>query len=239
MEPVPVDEGDTVPGASRLRASYALDEDGAWIAQARHLAAAFLTRARAEDGLPVSARAVEITQLVVSELVTNARKYAPGPVLMELRITTGSVEIVVWDSDPTVPAARASDPDRIGQHGLEIVKAVTEDLFVEQAPVGKRITARIALPTHPAAATAPPAAGHDSLPLPGVLVRRADMAHDHRSATVAAPSAIWNRSSPGSHRTWCRGPNKPPHGMAYILVEDLRSTDPWGNRTMSAGGCRG
>ncbi|HSY00182.1 MAG TPA: ATP-binding protein, partial [Streptomyces sp.] len=91
----------------------------------------------------------DLTQLVVSELVTNARKYAPGPVLMELRITTGSVEIVVWDSDPTVPAARASDPDRIGQHGLEIVKAVTEDLFVEQAPVGKRITARIALADPP------------------------------------------------------------------------------------------
>ncbi|PNG21550.1 hypothetical protein [Streptomyces sp. 13K301] len=43
------------------------------------------------------------------------------------------------------PAARPADPDRIGQHGLEIVKAVTKDLFTEQEPVGKRITARIAL----------------------------------------------------------------------------------------------
>ncbi|MFD3844165.1 ATP-binding protein, partial [Streptomyces sp. NPDC058642] len=38
-----------------------------------------------------------------------------------------------------------------GQHGLEIVKAVTEDLFIEQEPVGKRITARLACPAHPAA----------------------------------------------------------------------------------------
>lgn len=39
----------------------------------------FLTRVQAEYGLPVSARAMDLTQLVVSEPVTNARKYAPGP----------------------------------------------------------------------------------------------------------------------------------------------------------------
>ncbi|MFE7931269.1 hypothetical protein ACFU6S_21535 [Streptomyces sp. NPDC057456] len=50
-----------------------------------------------------------------------------------------------WDSGPMVPAALAADSGRIGQHGLEIVEAVTEDLFTDQEPVGKRITARIAL----------------------------------------------------------------------------------------------
>jgi hypothetical protein len=45
--------------------------------------------------------------------------------------------------------ARAADPDRVGQHGLEIVKAVAEDLFTERKPVGKRITARIALSDAP------------------------------------------------------------------------------------------
>jgi two-component sensor histidine kinase len=66
--------------------------------------------------------------VVVSELVTNARKYAPGPVLPELCINA-RVYVVVWDSDPTVPAADA--------------------LFTEQEPVGKRITARIALSDGP------------------------------------------------------------------------------------------
>ncbi|MFI1921546.1 hypothetical protein [Streptomyces sp. NPDC020377] len=42
-------------------------------------------------------------------------------------------------------AARAADLDRIGQHCLEIVKAITEALSIEQEPVGKRITARITL----------------------------------------------------------------------------------------------
>ncbi|MFE0961064.1 ATP-binding protein [Streptomyces fungicidicus] len=145
MEPVPVDEGDTVPGAPRLRASYALQDDGSWIAQARHLAAAFLTRVRAEDGLAVSTRAVEVTQLVVSELVTNARKYAPGTVGLDLRVTGDAVEVVVRDGNPSPPTARAADPGRVGQHGLEIVMAVALALDVRQEPAGKSITARISL----------------------------------------------------------------------------------------------
>ncbi|MFF1439209.1 ATP-binding protein [Streptomyces sp. NPDC058295] len=132
-----------------MRAGYSLGADGGSIAEARHHAVGFLDRAHDQHRLPDPARARDLTQLVVSELVTNARKYAPGPVLMELRLTAHAVEVVVWDSDPTVPAARASDPGRIGQHGLEIVKAVTEDLFIEQEPVGKRITARIALADTP------------------------------------------------------------------------------------------
>ena len=128
-----------------MRAGYALDGDDGCIADARHHAVAFLDQAHADHDLPVPARARDLTQLVVSELVTNALKYASGPVLMELCINAHAVDVVVWDSDPAVPAARVADPDRIGQHGLEIVKAVTEDLFIEQEPVGKRITARIAL----------------------------------------------------------------------------------------------
>ena len=55
----------------------------------------------------------------------------------------------MWDSDPTMPAARAADPNRVGQHGLEIVKAVAEDFAVQRAPVGKRITALIPLADGP------------------------------------------------------------------------------------------
>ncbi|MEU6525741.1 ATP-binding protein [Streptomyces sp. NPDC046924] len=144
MEPLPVDAGEPVPGAPR-RATYALDGDGAWIAKARQLAAAFLTRARTEDGLPVSARAVEITQLVVSELVTNARKYAPGPVRLDLCITDDALEVMVRDGSGVLPVARVANPDRVGQHGLEIVMAVAHGLDVQPEPTGKRITARISL----------------------------------------------------------------------------------------------
>src|SRR4051812_36115958 len=96
-----------MPGdAPPIQDTIALDGDGSCIAEARHRAVDFLTRVQAEYGLPVSARALDLTQLVVSELVTNARKYAPGPVLMELRIAGDLVEIIVWDSDPVLPVAR-------------------------------------------------------------------------------------------------------------------------------------
>ncbi|MFI9249884.1 ATP-binding protein [Streptomyces sp. NPDC053069] len=146
----PQGEDDTAPDAQVLQIGVALEGDGTCIAQARHLAAGFLTRAQSAHGVTVSQRAVDLTQLVVSELVTNARKYAPGPVLMELRIMGEMVEVVVWDSDPVLPVARASDADRIGQHGLEIVMAVAQGVEARREPVGKRITARIALASGPA-----------------------------------------------------------------------------------------
>jgi anti-sigma regulatory factor (Ser/Thr protein kinase) len=154
MEPAPVGEDSAVPDEQAIQTTVALEGDGTSIARARHLAAGFLTRVQAEYGLPVSQRAIDLTQLVVSELVTNARKYAPGPVLMDLRIVGDAVEVVVWDGDPVLPVARAADAGRVGQHGLEIVMAVAQGFAAQREPVGKRITARIALLDDPGGATA-------------------------------------------------------------------------------------
>ncbi|MEU0946866.1 ATP-binding protein [Streptomyces canus] len=149
MPSVPVSENVPAPGEQAIQTTVALDGDGTCIARARHLAAGFLTRVQAEHGLPVSQRAVDLTQLVVSELVTNALKYAPGPVLLDLRIVGDAVEVMVWDSDPVLPVARAADVGRVGQHGLEIVMAVAQGFEAQREPVGKRITARIALLDEP------------------------------------------------------------------------------------------
>ncbi|MFI8303871.1 ATP-binding protein [Streptomyces sp. NPDC085927] len=156
MEPVPMGEDGATPDRPALQTTVALGGEGAPIARARHLATDFLTRMRAEHGLRVSQRALDLTQLVVSELVTNARKYAPGPVLMDLRIAGGMVEVVVWDSEPLLPMARATDAERVGQHGLEIVMAVVQSLAVQREPVGKRVTARIALLDDPVGSIAEP-----------------------------------------------------------------------------------
>ncbi|MFF4170734.1 ATP-binding protein [Streptomyces sp. NPDC001744] len=133
-------------------ADYTLEGGGSRIAAARRHAAAFPERIRTEYGLPVSQRVRDLTELVVGELVTNAHKYALGPVLMQLRIGAGGVDVVVWDSNPAVPVVRAADPGRVGQHGLEIIKKVAEKLSVEREPAGKRITARLALLDAPGAA---------------------------------------------------------------------------------------
>ncbi|MET7704022.1 hypothetical protein [Streptomyces sp. NPDC005485] len=58
-----------------------------------------------------------MAQLVVSEPVTNARKYATGPCLLDLEIVEGAVQISVWDSSTTLASIQAADPERVGQHG--------------------------------------------------------------------------------------------------------------------------
>ncbi|MFD7130953.1 ATP-binding protein [Streptomyces sp. NPDC059894] len=150
MGPGALGEGPAATGDDSLHVTAALEGGGACIAAGRDLAADFLTRARAVHGVPVTARTVDLTQLVVSELVTNARKYAPGPVLLEVRVAEGTVEVNVWDSDPVLPVARPADPDRVGQHGLEIVLAVVSEFDARREPVGKCVTARIALAEDPA-----------------------------------------------------------------------------------------
>ncbi|WP_433920769.1 ATP-binding protein [Streptomyces canus] len=146
---IPEGQGDGTGGATAPHTAAALEGDFSCIAQARDLVADFLSSVRAGHGLPVSARAMDVTQLVVSELVTNARKYAPGPALLELRIVGARVEVTVWDSDPSLPVARAADSGRVGQHGLEIVMAVAQSFEAHREPVGKRVTAGITLSDDP------------------------------------------------------------------------------------------
>jgi anti-sigma regulatory factor (Ser/Thr protein kinase) len=142
MKQAAMSDGPVLPGGrTAVSAAFEGSEE---IAQARHLARAFLTHLRTQHRLPVSERAVGMTQLVVSELVTNARKYAPGPALLTFELGEDVVEITVWDTEPRMPVVRAADPQRVGQHGLEIVTAVCQDFEVHREPMGKRVKAVIA-----------------------------------------------------------------------------------------------
>ncbi|MFF3611655.1 ATP-binding protein [Streptomyces sp. NPDC002580] len=132
-----------------IEASVAYDGDSACIAQARAFTREFLTRVQAVAGLPVSGRVMGMVPLVVSELVTNAVKYSGGPCLLSLEVDRGAVRTTVWDSDPTLPIARAAEAGRVGQHGLEIVMAVCQAFEVHREPVGKRITAVVTLTDPP------------------------------------------------------------------------------------------
>jgi hypothetical protein len=145
MEPVPPDEGSPRPERGRVETTVALDGESGCIAGARESTGYFLTSVQRDHGVPVSARTMDLAQLVVSELVTNALRHAPGPVLLHLRIAGAAVEIAVWDSKPALPVSREADPTRVGQHGLEIVMAVAQDVDVVREPVGKRIVARLGL----------------------------------------------------------------------------------------------
>ncbi|MCK7621706.1 ATP-binding protein [Streptomyces sp. RS10V-4] len=123
----------------------AVFEGGETIAGIRDRASSFLRDLREKRGVPVSDRAVDVVQLVVSELVTNTRKYAPGPLLLTLEAGESVVWVTVWDSEPRLPVIRGADPARVGQHGLEIVRAVSRSFEIHREPVGKRVTATVDL----------------------------------------------------------------------------------------------
>jgi len=133
------------PARQGIWAGAAYDGGSESIGAARLFAADFLARARAEHGVAVSANAVADTQLIVSELVTNACKFAAGPCALNLEVQGAVLEITAWDTDSTMPIARAAEPGRIGQHGLEIILALCEGFDVRREPVGKRIKVRVAL----------------------------------------------------------------------------------------------
>ncbi|MEV2250857.1 ATP-binding protein [Streptomyces sp. NPDC050147] len=119
------------------------------IADARDMTRDFLVSLQNAQGPPVSRRVLDMGQLVVSELVTNARKYAPGPCLLTLGADGGTVEVTVWDSSTTLPLLLPPDAGRVGQHGLEIVMAVCQSFEVHREPVGKRIRTSIVLADEP------------------------------------------------------------------------------------------
>ncbi|WP_346772007.1 ATP-binding protein [Streptomyces sp. JH34] len=119
------------------------------VSHARHAARDFVSELQAVHGIPVSDRAMGSIQLVVSELVTNTRKYAPGPCLLNLELADGAMEIGVWDTESTLPVPQSPDPGRVGQHGLEIVIALSRSFEMHREPVGKRIKATITLTDKP------------------------------------------------------------------------------------------
>jgi hypothetical protein len=78
------------------------------IAEARAMARDFLVSLQTVHGLPVSDRAMGMVQLVVSELVTNARKYAPGSEGGLTRARPGNHSDALWSGAGVRTTASAS-----------------------------------------------------------------------------------------------------------------------------------
>ncbi|MCQ4041091.1 ATP-binding protein [Streptantibioticus rubrisoli] len=132
-----------MPLLSWRRAYGARDPDA--IAAARDFAVEFLEHARRVLRAPLADRVFQDVQLVVSELVTNTAKYAPGPCAVSLALAPGGIDVTVCDSNPSVPRSAPQDPDRVGRHGLEIAAALSEYMFTWRHAAGKCVRARIAL----------------------------------------------------------------------------------------------
>ncbi|MEU3466206.1 ATP-binding protein [Streptomyces sp. NPDC006733] len=112
---------------------------------ARQLTAEFLARLAKELFVIVTERFHGDVLLVVSELLTNAVRYAHGPPRVELRGSAQSVVVTVWDSSDALPIMFPPDPARIGGHGLEIVHRLCAQVTAERVAAGKRVQAVLRL----------------------------------------------------------------------------------------------
>ncbi|GHD87550.1 ATP-binding protein [Streptomyces naganishii] len=146
--------GQQAPGErERSRPAAALRYGATWVtgaartADARRAVHAFLKRAARTAHTHITRRAEQDALLVVSELVTNALRHAPGPcgLVLELSADNARLGISVWDTSPALPRLYERDGARVGGHGLYLVHACSRALTATARPGGKQISAEVAL----------------------------------------------------------------------------------------------
>ncbi|MEV6742294.1 ATP-binding protein [Streptomyces sp. NPDC051104] len=112
---------------------------------ARQALRAFLAHAPRAGRAPVPEHVVLDAELVVSELIANAIRHAPGPCGLILQLYGDELAITVWDTSAANPVFRRPDRHRAGGHGLHLVRAASNSLAVTPRAQGKQITARLRL----------------------------------------------------------------------------------------------
>jgi anti-sigma regulatory factor (Ser/Thr protein kinase) len=98
-----------------------------------------------EGGVETSDTFLDAARLVASELVTNALRHAPGPCRLELTLVDGGVRIAVSDTGEGFPTFLPRDPLRVGQHGLEIVTRLCDEVITKPHAGGKTVYALLPL----------------------------------------------------------------------------------------------
>jgi anti-sigma regulatory factor (Ser/Thr protein kinase) len=93
---------------------------------------------------------VPTTQLLVSELVTNAIRYATGEVTLRM-VLEGSLVCEVLDGSAALPRLRHAGRDEECGRGLEVVSQLSQRWGARRTPQGKIVWCEQALPPAPAA----------------------------------------------------------------------------------------
>ncbi|GAB2954092.1 ATP-binding protein [Streptomyces heilongjiangensis] len=132
-----------------LRSGATWATGAARAADARCLLRTLLAHSLHTGRTPVPAPLARDAELVVSELVTNALRHAPGPCGLVLRLSEEALTITVWDTSPSHPTVRDGDRYRVGGHGLRLVHTVSDHVAVTPHGRGKQITAHLRLPRRP------------------------------------------------------------------------------------------
>ncbi|MFE8990066.1 ATP-binding protein [Streptomyces collinus] len=124
-----------------LRCGAVWADGAACAVEARRALQAFLAYVPCTGRTPVPAPLAIDAELVVSELVTNAIRHAPGPCGMILRLSDEGLAITVWDTSAEQPVVKERDGQRFGGHGMHVVHTVSADVAVAPLGAGKQITA--------------------------------------------------------------------------------------------------
>jgi two-component sensor histidine kinase len=80
-------------------------------------------------------------ELVISELVTNAVRHAPGSDSFELEIVQqqGGVRLMLADAAPIRPLVQELSPDKPSGRGMQIVEALAASWGADNHHGGKRV----------------------------------------------------------------------------------------------------
>ncbi|MFI2346800.1 ATP-binding protein [Streptomyces sp. NPDC019443] len=86
----------------------------------------------------------DVTELLVSELVTNSLRYASGPIGVRLvrpglDQTAPSLLVEVSDPLPDPPTERAAEPDDEGGRGLQLVACTARRWGTRRGRTGKTV----------------------------------------------------------------------------------------------------
>ncbi|MFG2124391.1 ATP-binding protein [Streptomyces sp. NPDC048710] len=129
--------------AAPLRYGAAWGSEGTSIACTRHAVRTLLVQA----GHPSDHQLSQDAQIVVSELVTNALRHAPGPgqLLLELIPESGLLRITVRDRSTRQPRLLVPDPRRIGGHGLHLITRLCVRFHTVPLDDGKQVMAELSL----------------------------------------------------------------------------------------------
>ncbi|MER6282594.1 ATP-binding protein [Streptomyces sviceus] len=130
---------------TELRYAAAWGPGTAHAAEARRDVRAVLAHAPRGDRPAVQASRVTDAELVVSELISNVLRHAPGPCALTLRLTGTELSISLYDTSPHAPVVQPPDRRRVGGHGLHLVHSVSDRVVVTPRGSGKQITAHLRL----------------------------------------------------------------------------------------------